>query len=83
MRMSLVDCGFFGPLGLSVQQRLDAAYKRFKDFCRIRKIQCSQLPFTEKMVARSATIPVPISVIEWVDPCPRWGLIFLTNGIIL
>ena len=50
-RMALVDTGFFGDVGASVQKRLDAAYQRFKGFCKSRKIQSSQPPFTEKMAA--------------------------------
>ena len=49
IRMCLVDIGYFGDVNLSVQQRLDVAFKRFKEFCRSRKIQSSQPPFTEKM----------------------------------
>ena len=45
----MVDLGIFGAVNLSVQQRLDMAYRRFRGFCTSRKIRCSQPPFTEKM----------------------------------
>jgi len=50
LRMTLVDCGHFGPTNGSVQTGLDAAFRKFTTFCRIRNIYCSQPPFTEKMV---------------------------------
>ena len=49
IRMGLLEIGWFGDVNGSVQQRLDLAFKRFKEFCRSRLIQCSQPPFTEKM----------------------------------
>ena len=48
-RMTLIECGHFGDVGMSLQGRLDAAYRGFREFCKIRKIQCSQPPFTVKM----------------------------------
>ncbi len=48
--MTLVENGYCGPIGNSIQQRFDVAYKRFTAFCKSHKISCSQPPFTEKMV---------------------------------
>lgn len=48
--MTLVENGYCGPIGNSIQQRFDDAYKRFTAFCKSNKISCSQPPFTEKMV---------------------------------
>lgn len=50
LRISLVECERFGSKDLSLQDRLDEAFKCFKGFCKSRKIQCSQPPFTVKMV---------------------------------
>lgn len=49
IRMALVDIGFFGDVNLSVQQRLDCGYQRFKSFCQQRKIPTTHPPFTVKM----------------------------------
>ena len=49
-RMTLVESGYFdADVDAPLQQHLDAAYKKFREFCSQRRIQCSQPPFKENM----------------------------------
>ena len=49
-RVTLVDCAHWGHVEESFEKRLDAAYAAFRAFTKAQGIQCSQPPFTPKMV---------------------------------
>ena len=49
-RLTLLNLGFFAPIGETLVHKLAAAYKDFKLWCRMHKISCSQPPFTKGMV---------------------------------
>ncbi len=55
-RYLLCQQGWFGDVGaLSMQQRLDASYQRFRDYCKTHRIFCSQKQFMVKHVALKYT----------------------------
>lgn len=51
--MCLIEDGFFLPVGNdSLQSRLDVAYQDFRAWCHANRINCSQPPFTVKLVLK-------------------------------
>lgn len=47
--MALLEMSWFGDAQLPLQKRLDNAFKDFKAFLKVRKITCSQPPFSVKL----------------------------------
>ena len=69
-RMLLAQASYFADYQTeSLQDILDVAYRRFRAFCRERKISCSQPPFTVKLVAGSHLIYWQLVSLFRAVPC--------------
>jgi hypothetical protein len=49
LRNLLLRFGWFGEDAVSLPVKLARAYKKFREWTALNKIECSQPPFTEKM----------------------------------